>query len=344
MLALTATTCADGVSQHQSVPAATAYHVIGRCHDNSTAVGLKASVFAVINQNRQLLATCREDGLFDVLVPTSATHLVLALTGYRTVTIPVHFTPDIPADAQFQIWNWSMMTPADSLLTPMPSAEKNFLWLSFSGLDSTEVDWITYTLTSLTTAKSPQLGASLKSLKRGRGHGLRFSVEPGVYTATLKTSDGRFISSEKITTRPGVTFKAIRVVNPARVMANGGGLPGNSPAPSAPTTTMLYFDQSSHDLRVESKSTLDSIAQLLMSQPNLLATITGYTDNVGKRDANVNLSEYRARIVERYLHRHGVRADQLVASWKGPDSTASPNDAELIKSRSRRVVIQLTPK
>ena len=328
-LALTAATRADGVSQHQSAPAATAYHVIGRCHDNSTAVGLKARVYAVINQGREPLATCQEDGLFDVLVPTSATHLVLALTGYRTVTVPIHFTPNIPADAQFQIWNWAMMTPADSMLTPMPPAEKNFLWLSFNGLDSTAVDRITYTLTSPTTAKSPQLGVSLKSLKRARGRGLPFSVEPGTYTATLKTSDGRFISTEQITTQPGVTFKAIRVIKPAA---------------SAPTTTMLYFDQSSHELRVDSKSTLDSIAQLLVSQPNLLATVTGYTDNVGKRDANVNLSEYRARIVERYLQRHGVRTDQLVTNWKGPDSTASPTDAELIKSRSRRVVIQLSPK
>ncbi len=122
----------------------TAYHVLGRCHDMSTAVGLKANIYCIDNQTRRLLATSNNDGLFDALVPASATHLILEGNAYRSITIPIHFASGIPADARFSLFNRAMMTPLDSMAVPLSSRDENFVDLYITVPDSISVTYITY--------------------------------------------------------------------------------------------------------------------------------------------------------------------------------------------------------
>ena len=105
-------------------------------------------------------------------------------------------------------------------------------------------------------------------------------------------------------------------------------------------STVLYFDQSSYHLRNATKLTLDSVAQLLANQKQLTISITGHSDNVGKQDLNVILSEYRARVVTNYLKENGVQPTQLSYTWKGPDAPAALNDTPENKMKNRRVVIR----
>ncbi|GAB3954160.1 hypothetical protein GCM10028805_39120 [Spirosoma harenae] len=104
--------------------------------------------------------------------------------------------------------------------------------------------------------------------------------------------------------------------------------------------SILYFDQSSHQLRPGVKASLDSLAQLLTAQPKLMAMVTGYTDNIGKRELNMTLAEQRAKTVANYLKQQGVSTDQIKANWVGPDQTTSVN----ARTISRRVIVQLLPK
>lgn len=108
--------------------------------------------------------------------------------------------------------------------------------------------------------------------------------------------------------------------------------------------TILYFDQSSPQLRPNVKTMLDSIAQQLVAKPNLIATITGYTDDVGKRELNRVLAERRAKAVEQYLKQQGASANQIKASWEGPDPKASTDGPQAVETISRRVVVQLLPR
>lgn len=108
--------------------------------------------------------------------------------------------------------------------------------------------------------------------------------------------------------------------------------------------TILYFDQSSYQLRPNVKTMLDSVAQQLVAKPNLIATVTGYTDDVGKLELNRVLAERRAKAVEQYLKQHGASANQIKASWEGPDKKASADDPKAVKTISRRVVVQLSPR
>jgi len=108
--------------------------------------------------------------------------------------------------------------------------------------------------------------------------------------------------------------------------------------------TILYFDQSSPQLRPNVKTMLDSIAQQLVAKPNLIATVTGYTDDVGKRELNRVLAERRAKAVEQYLRQHGASANQIKASWEGPDTKESTDGPQAVETISRRVVVLLAPR
>ncbi|GAB4016192.1 OmpA family protein [Spirosoma koreense] len=107
---------------------------------------------------------------------------------------------------------------------------------------------------------------------------------------------------------------------------------------------ILYFDQSSDRLRPGVKIALDSVARQLVSQPRLMAIITGYTDVIGKRELNLALSERRARMVEHYLNQRGVSTDRMNVQWQGPDTNVSAEDSKAVKTIRRRVAILLVPR
>lgn len=109
------------------------------------------------------------------------------------------------------------------------------------------------------------------------------------------------------------------------------------------SVSILYFDQRSALLRPGVRNTLDSVARVLINQPRLLATLTGYTDPIGNREKNVALAEQRAKAVERYLKQRGVTANQIITQWEGPDKNASTRTDQGLQTISRRVILQISP-
>ncbi|QIP11914.1 OmpA family protein [Spirosoma aureum] len=322
-------------AQERAKSATASYHVFGRCHDYNTALGLKASLFAVTQQGRSKLAECQPSGDFDVLLSTSATHLRIEMRGYQTVTIPVHFTANIPPDARFTIGSLTAMARQNS--QPIPPDKGSLLALFFSMPDSLTIK---YRLTSLTKPSSHLQATIAYKYPISRS----FLIAPDDYTATVSTIENRLLLSEKMTVRPGVTFKAVQVIKPSEVSTLNEAAPRYTAQKLALSINILYFDQSSHTLRPGVKVALDSLAHLLVKQPNLVATVTGYTDNVGKRELNLILAEYRAKAVENYLKERGVPTNQIKANWEGPDTKALPEASEAVKTISRRAVIQLSPR
>ncbi|QMW03621.1 OmpA family protein [Spirosoma foliorum] len=128
-------------------------------------------------------------------------------------------------------------------------------------------------------------------------------------------------------------------------MRSAGRAIANANAAELPLSIyILYFDQSSPKLRPGVKVTLDSIAQQLAGQPAWIATVTGYTDNVGKRELNLVLAERRSKTVADYLKQRGVHPDQIIVKWEEPELKASAENQEDTKTISRRVAVQLSPK
>ena len=192
--------------------------------------------------------------------------------------------------------------------------------------------------------------------KNGRWFDYWPFTRPGVHyiTATLGSA---ILMDQSLAIVRGLNFMAPQAKVPENLMiatTKAPEKPGQQPVLNSITvvakkqpinsrtydSTVLYFDQSSYHLRNATKLTLDSVAQLLANQKQLTISITGHSDNVGKQDLNVILSEYRARVVTNYSKENGVHPTQLSYNWKGPDAPAALNDTPENKMKNRRVVIR----
>jgi peptidoglycan-associated lipoprotein len=79
----------------------------------------------------------------------------------------------------------------------------------------------------------------------------------------------------------------------------------------------IYYDFDRATLRPESRSALDSLAQVLRDNPNVTIELAAHTDRVGSDDYNNNLSQRRAQSVIDYLIKAGIAADRLTAQGYG---------------------------
>jgi outer membrane protein OmpA-like peptidoglycan-associated protein len=122
---------------------------------------------------------------------------------------------------------------------------------------------------------------------------------------------------------------AARHSNPAprqRIPRNlAAPAPGSSSAPAAgPGQRVILrvnFETASAKLAPGARSQADAFAQALLRPQlrNMHFMIEGHTDNVGRRDRNLDLSQRRAQTLADYLVAAGVARDRLVVRGYGPD-------------------------
>ena len=104
------------------------------------------------------------------------------------------------------------------------------------------------------------------------------------------------------------------------------------------TTQGILFDTGKSDIKPESTPTLKQIAAALKEHPELKVEIQGHTDNVGKTDANLKLSQARAEAVKSTLAKeYGVGEGQLTAKGYGDTKAAADNKTSEGRANNRRV-------
>ncbi|TKT88969.1 OmpA family protein [Dyadobacter frigoris] len=138
--------------------------------------------------------------------------------------------------------------------------------------------------------------------------------------------------------KEGITLKSFRI--PA----------ADSIKPEKRTTTevnftvsnrTLYFPQSDYKLPADSRNYLDSLAEWISANKDKSLAVNGYTDNVGNASLNLTLSEYRVRVIARYLVNKGVAENRIKAQGLGSKFPVAPNDTEKNRQKNRRVEVQI---
>jgi outer membrane protein OmpA-like peptidoglycan-associated protein len=105
----------------------------------------------------------------------------------------------------------------------------------------------------------------------------------------------------------------------------------------------VLFPTGKWDLKAGAMAKLDQIAEALRGKEQPMV-VYGFTDNVGGRDMNMDLSQKRASSVRDYLVGRGIPSDLISAQGKGPDSPISDNGSIEGRATNRRVEIVVQPK
>lgn len=99
----------------------------------------------------------------------------------------------------------------------------------------------------------------------------------------------------------------------------------------------IFFETGKATLKPKSFTELDKVAKFLTENDHVKIQIQGHTDNVGKADANLKLSKWRARAVQQYLVKKGINVNRVNFEGFGSTKPVAKNTTAIGKSMNRRV-------
>ena len=103
----------------------------------------------------------------------------------------------------------------------------------------------------------------------------------------------------------------------------------------------IYFDTNSKEIKSATYYTLlDEVAKIMLKNPNVSFSVSGYTDNSGNEDYNQRLSEKRAQEARLYLIARGVEEDRITAKGYGKLNPKYDNKTKQGRQLNRRVEIK----
>ncbi|HLA79293.1 MAG TPA: phosphate ABC transporter substrate-binding/OmpA family protein [Vicinamibacteria bacterium] len=121
--------------------------------------------------------------------------------------------------------------------------------------------------------------------------------------------------------------------------------PKTGGAPILTKTVSIYFPTGSSSLDENAKYVLDSqVVELAATFGSAYLRVSGNTDNVGGREANLRLSRSRADAVTRYLISKGFERNKFEVVGNGPDKPVASNDSDEGRAKNRRTDFEVIPR
>ena len=110
------------------------------------------------------------------------------------------------------------------------------------------------------------------------------------------------------------------------------------------TINDIFFSTNSYDINDTIKSVLEEFSDYLKKSPRLQVALHGHTDNVGNPEANMILSENRARTCYNFLVDQGIDKSRLSFKGFGETKPIASNATEEGKAKNRRTVFVVNSK
>ncbi|MBQ0046961.1 MAG: OmpA family protein, partial [Prevotellaceae bacterium] len=102
-------------------------------------------------------------------------------------------------------------------------------------------------------------------------------------------------------------------------------------------TNNILFETGKADLKPESMTEIQKVAEYMKKNPQARFLVVGHTDNVGNAASNQTLSENRAKSVVAALAKLGVDDFNLKAEGRGASEPVADNKTAEGKAKNRRV-------
>ena len=103
----------------------------------------------------------------------------------------------------------------------------------------------------------------------------------------------------------------------------------------------LVFTQGEPEISSSGKVELDRLAKWMKEEDNVRIRVEGHTDNVGKQELNLKLSEQRVLNVKIYLMQKGVAEDRIETIGYGGALPIANNSKEITRKLNRRVEFEI---
>lgn len=103
----------------------------------------------------------------------------------------------------------------------------------------------------------------------------------------------------------------------------------------------IQFETGKAIIKPVSFKILDEVATILSEYPYYDVNVEGYTDNVGKPESNLKLSQERAAAAVEYLVKKGIDAKRLVSAGYGDTKPVADNKTAAGRAQNRRVEFNL---
>lgn len=157
--------------------------------------------------------------------------------------------------------------------------------------------------------------------------------------AGLNTGGGMGSYSDVVRDRVSILVEAVepRAMDQKMVTVTAQKIKDDLSAQGRAVFYGIFFDVDKADIKPESKPQLDEMAKALKANPGLKAYVVGHTDNQGKLDYNLSLSQRRAEAVVKALGAYGVPAARLIAQGAGPLAPLASNREDAGRAKNRRV-------
>jgi|SRR5699024_6213234 len=101
----------------------------------------------------------------------------------------------------------------------------------------------------------------------------------------------------------------------------------------------IFFATDKYDINEQSKNSLDKLVKIFKDYPNTDILLEGHTDNTGRAEYNMQLSEKRAKSVYDYLINQGISSSRFTTKWYGEEQPKHDNSTADGRSKNRRVEI-----
>ncbi len=103
----------------------------------------------------------------------------------------------------------------------------------------------------------------------------------------------------------------------------------------------VYFDTGKSSLKPNSFKALNDLVEILKIKNTMVVEIQGHTDNVGKDEENMKLSQDRADEVRKYLVSKGIEAARVTSKGYGPSQPVADNASDAGKAKNRRTSLKV---
>ncbi len=103
----------------------------------------------------------------------------------------------------------------------------------------------------------------------------------------------------------------------------------------------IEFDTGKATIRAKSAPTLDAAVKVLSDYPSLKIEVSGHTDDVGKDEQNLKLSQDRADAVKKYFTDKGIDGARIQTRGAGENEPIADNKTVAGKQKNRRIEFKL---